>query len=85
MLIVKVHLMVHCYLFIIVIVEAHIMLNEFELRSAAVDPKKCNTLSERQNCKQYQAMQFFFHLLSLPKQKYVYSLLSFVPVLHSQL
>jgi hypothetical protein len=28
---------------------------------------------------------YFFHLLSLHKEKYVYSLSSFVPVLHSQL
>jgi hypothetical protein len=35
------------------------MLNEFELRNAAVDQRKCNTLNKRQNCKQYQTMQFF--------------------------
>ena len=44
------------------------MLNELELRSAAVGQRKWNTLSWRQNCKKYQAMQFF-RLLSLPKEK----------------
>ena len=46
------------------------MLNEFELRSAAVDQRKCNTLSKRQNCKQYQTMQVFFTCLHCPKEKY---------------
>ena len=60
------------------------MLNEFELRSAAVDQRKCNTLSWRQNCKQYQAMQLFSLAFIAQREISVYSLWSCMPVLHSQ-
>jgi hypothetical protein len=50
------------------------MLNEFELRSAAVDQRKCNTLSQRQNCKQYQAMQLFSLAFIAQREISVYSL-----------
>ena len=49
-------------------------LNEFELRSAAVNQRKCNTLSYRQNCKQYQAMQLFSLAFTAQRELYVYNL-----------
>ena len=60
------------------------MLNEFELHSAAVDQRECSTLSWRQNCKQYQAMQLFLLAFIAQREISVYSLWSCMPVLHSQ-